>query len=447
MPVCISRTATSVSGTIRAPGDKSISHRALMLGAVAVGETRISGLLESADVMRTADALAAMGVGLRPPDESAKTRVWRVRGRGVGGLRRPSRVLDMGNSGTGLRLLAGLVASHPFTTVFSGDESLSARPMDRIAEPLRRMGAAVETGGDGSLPLTVAGTAAALPIEYTVPVPSAQVKSAILLAALNAPGRTTVIEAVDTRDHTERLLKLFGAEITISRAAGGGRAITLRGQPEFKGRSLNVPGDPSSAAFPVAALLACGSGKLTVDELCINPLRTGFYDSIAEMGAQLRFGKRRRRCGEPVTDLTVEAAELRGVTIPAERAPAMIDDYPALAAVAACARGTTVMEGLAELRVKESDRLNAICSGLGACGVAARIEGDSLIIEGAGGPPKGGARVPTHRDHRIAMAFLALGAGTREPVEIDDDAMIATSFPDFAGLMNGIGCNIGEAGA
>ena len=433
-----SHPAGPLSGKARVPGDKSISHRALMLGALAVGETEITGLLEGDDVMRTARAVRALGAEVERGDDGA----WRVHGVGVGGLAEPAETLDMGNAGTGARLLMGVVATHPMTCQFTGDASLRARPMGRVAEPLERMGARIIAREGCRLPLTVVGGASPLPIEYRLPAPSAQVKSAVLLAGLNAPGETTVVEPEATRDHTERLLRHFGAELRVEAREDGARAITVVGQPELTGRALAVPGDPSAAAFlAVAALLVPGS-SLNLERVGVNPLRTGLYVTLREMGAELAFTDEREESGEPVADIEVRASALRGVEVPAGRAPTMIDEYPVLAVAAACAKGTTVMRGLAELRLKESDRVAAIARALAACGVGVEAGDDYLVVEGCGGPPPGGATVEARLDHRIAMAFLVLGAAARRPVAIDDGAPIATSFPGFVALCNGVGAEI-----
>ena len=429
-----------LEGDVRVPGDKSISHRALILGAVAVGETAIDGLLESDDVMCTAAALGALGARIERGDDG----VYRVQGVGVGGLAAPGTVLDMGNSGTGARLLIGLVASHPFTCHFTGDASLRSRPMARVATPLRRMGARFVASPEMRLPLAVIGTEMPVPITYRLPVASAQVKSAILLAGLNTPGVTTVIEPAPTRDHSEIMLGHFGAEVGVTETGEGGRVITLAGQPEISGREISVPGDPSSAAFPaVAALLVPGS-DVVLRGIGINPLRAGIYETLREMGADIEYRNRRLIGGEPIADIAVSAGALRGVDVPPDRAPAMIDEYPVLAIAAACAEGTTRLNGLGELRVKESDRLSAIAEGLAASGVEVEEGEDSLIIQGAGGAPPGGGRIKSQLDHRIAMAFLILGMVADKPVHIDDASVIDSSFPGFAELMNGLGAEIRE---
>ncbi len=439
----ISRGAERLTGGGSVPGDKSISHRALIVGSVAVGETRITGLLEADDVLRTACAVRALGAGA----ERGTDGVWHVFGRGVGGLAEPASVLDMGNSGTGARLLMGLLATHPFTSFFTGDASLSARPMDRVMAPLRRMGAAINARSGDRLPLMIRGAVSPLPIAYELPVASAQVKSAVLLAGLNTPGTTSVVEPQPTRDHSELMLRHFGAEVAVERLDGGGRAITLTGQPEIPGRDVVVPGDLSSAAFPLVAALLVPGSEVTLRRVGVNALRSGLLETLGEMGAEIAIADRRAEGGEPVADLTVKAGPLRGVEVPPERAPSMIDEYPVLAAAAACAEGVTRMTGLGELRVKESDRLSAMARGLEACGVHVEESPDALTVHGTGRAPKGGARIAVERDHRIAMAFLVLGMVTPEPVGIDDAGPIETSFPGFVGFMNGLGARIADGDA
>ncbi len=437
MPM-ISRPAEAIAGEVSVAGDKSISHRALILGATAVGESRISGLLEAEDVSRTAAALGALGAIVERGDGGA----WRVIGRGVGGLAEPEGVLDMGNSATGARLLMGLVAAYPFTSIFTGDASLRKRPMNRVMEPLRKMGAAFATRAGGLLPVTVTGTESPLPIEYELPVASAQVKSAVLLAGLNAPGRTTIVEPRASRDHTERMLAHYGAEIVVKDLPGGARGVTLTGQPEISAQDVTVPGDFSSAAFPIVAALLAPASAVTLKGVGANPLRSGLLDTLGEMGAAISIDNRRDESAEPVADLTVESSTLHGVEVPAERVPAMIDEYPILAVAAACAQGTTRMLGLNELRVKESDRLAAMAKGLEACGVKVKEDADSLTNHGSGRPPRGGAVIAADMDHRVAMAFLVLGMVTKEPVRIDDASCIGTSFPGFAEMMNELGARI-----
>ncbi len=446
MTALTSRRARSLRGRTTVPGDKSLSHRALILGALAVGETRIVGLLESDDVLGTARAVAALGAEVRRDGDGA----WRVWGRGIGGLSEPAGVLDMGNSGTAARLLMGVVATHPFTATFGGDASLSERPMERVMAPLRQMGAKFTARSGGRLPITVTGARQPIPIAYELPVASAQVKSAVLLAGLNAPGRTTVVEPQPTRDHTERLLKHFGAEVAVEKTSRGGRrevrTITVTGQPELAGHAVSVPGDISSAAFPLVAALLVPGSEVTLEGVGVNPLRIGLIDTLDEMGAGIVLRNRRMASGEPVADLAARFSRLRGVTVPAKRAPSMIDEYPVLAVAAACARGTTRLEGVGELRVKESDRLAAIARGLKAAGVGVEEGADSLTIHGVGGTPTGGARVAVNLDHRIAMAFAVLGMVAAKPVTVDDADTIASSFPGFVALMNRLGAAM-RAGA
>jgi 3-phosphoshikimate 1-carboxyvinyltransferase len=431
-PLTASRSAR-ISGRVRVPGDKSISHRALILGGLATGRTRISGLLEAEDVMATARAMAALGAMVTRQDG-----VFEVLGQGVGGLRAANTPLDFGNSGTSSRLMLGVVAGHDMRAEFTGDASLCRRPMGRVLGPLATMGLQIEAQGEGgTLPLAVRGTGDILPIVYELPVPSAQVKSSILLAGLHAPGRTTVVEPLATRDHTERMLRFFGAELKIE-DRDGARAVTVCGDAELEGARLSIPGDPSSAAFIAAAALVCPGSEIVIENVLMNPTRVGFFETLREMGAEIERLDLREEGGEPVGDLRVKAGPLRGVRVPPERAPAMIDEYPVLAVLAAFAEGETRMEGLSELKVKESDRLAATAAGLTVCGVEAHVDGDDLIVRGAG-EVKGGGLVATHMDHRIAMAFLTLGLGAREPVTVDDVSMIATSFPSFVPLMTKLG--------
>ena len=419
---------------MRVPGDKSISHRALMLGALATGRTTICGLLEGEDVLNTAKALQAMGCPVHKVGAA-----WEVLGRGVGGLAEPGSDIDFGNSGTGVRLMMGLIAGHDMRVRLTGDASLSRRPMGRILKPLVQMGLEVEEKGQDRLPLTLRGTADLLPIEYATPVPSAQIKSAVLLAGLHAAGVTTVIEAQPTRDHTERMLRHFGAEVATAEHDGR-RTITVQGDAELEARRVNVPGDPSSAAFLAAAALIVPGSEIAIEGALVNPTRTGFYVTLAEMGADVAFRNEREEGGEPVADIVVRHSALRGVRVPPERAPSMIDEYPVLACLAAYAVGETRMEGLAELKVKESDRLAATAAGLAANGVPAKVDGDCLIVGGGKGV-RGGGTVATHLDHRIAMAFLTLGLGADRPVTVDDADTIATSFPEFRGLMERLGAS------
>ena len=435
-----SNPAAGLRGEVSVPGDKSISHRALMIGAVAVGETVIRGLLEGDDVRRTAAALTAMGVTTQRDEDGS----WRVAGRGVGGLSAPGDVLDLGNSGTGARLLMGLVATHPMTAHFTGDASLRKRPMARIADPIERMGAEVIARDGGRMPLAVIGACSPLPIEYRLPVPSAQVKSAVLLAGLNAPGETRVIETKRSRDHTELMLRHFGADLRTQDGRDGEHVIILRGEPELTGREVIVPGDPSSAAFLAVAALIAPDSDITIRNVGLNPLRAGLFETLTEMGARHEFNNRRDQAGEPTADLRIRTSELKGVVVPEARAPSMIDEYPILAVAAAAATGTTRMDGLEELRVKESDRLSAIAEGLANCGVTAEIDDDALIVHGTGGSIPGAGRVEAKMDHRIAMSFLIMGLAAQAPVTIDDASHIGTSFPGFVELMTEIGANIGE---
>jgi 3-phosphoshikimate 1-carboxyvinyltransferase len=429
-----SRPPAPLAGTIRVPGDKSISHRALMLGMLAVGRTEICGLLESEDVLATAAAVNALGAAAARAGDGR----WTVDGVGIGGLAEPENVLDLGNSGTSARLLLGILATHPRTAFVTGDASLRRRPMRRVVEPLSRFGARFVTRDGDRLPLAVAGADEPVPIDYELPVPSAQVKSAVLLAGLNTPGATTVIESHPSRDHTERMLGHFGARVAVEPTATG-RRITVEGFPELSAAPVVVPGDISSAAFPLVAALVVPGSEVTMAGVGVNRLRSGLLECLREMGADITLARPREEGGEPVADLHVRAGPLIGADIPAERAPRMIDEYPVLAIAAACARGRTRMRGLTELRVKESDRLAAIAHGLDACGVRIAVEGDDLIIDGDSGPPNGGALIATQLDHRIAMAFLVLGLASGEPVGIDDAAPIRTSFPDFVPLMARLG--------
>jgi len=438
MTVLTSSPVARISGDIRVPGDKSISHRSLMIGAVAVGETVIEGLLEGEDVLRTAETLSAMGIESSRDSGGA----WHVYGAGVGGLAPPETILDLGNAGTGARLLMGLIATHDITAQLTGDASLRRRPMGRIATPVEQMGAQVIATEGDRMPLTIIGAKEPVPIEYILPVPSAQVKSAVLLAGLNTPGITRVIEDRPSRDHTELMLRNFGADIRVEELPNGGRRISLVGQPELTAQTVIVPGDPSSAAFPAVAALIAPEADLTIQNVGMNPLRAGLFTTLAEMGGNIEFENARTEAGEPVADLKIGAGGLKGVTVPADRAPAMIDEYPILAVAAAYAEGATRMEGLSELRVKESDRLAAISEGLTGCGVTVTIEGDDLIVEGKGGKIPGGGTAKTDMDHRIAMAFLVAGIGAEKPVSIDDDSAIGTSFPGFAPLMAEIGAEI-----
>ena len=429
------RRGAALTGRVRVPGDKSISHRALILGALAVGTTRITGLLEGEDVLNTATAMRALGARI----ERSGAGAWQVDGVGVAGFAAPAGPLDFGNSGTGCRLVMGAVAGCPVTATFDGDASLRSRPMRRILDPVALMGAKVIAAAEGGrLPITLAGGRNPIPIVYRTPVASAQIKSAVLLAGLAAPGTTVVIESEASRDHTELMLKHFGAEIVSEPDGSHGRKITLRGQPELVAAAVAVPADPSSAAFPmVAALIAPGSDVFLADVMT-NPLRTGLLTTLREMGAAISPEETTSEGGEAMAGFRVRAAPLRGVEVPAERAPSMIDEYPVLAVAAAYAEGTTVMHGLKELRVKESDRLAATAAMLRANGVEADIAGDDLMVHGRG-RVAGGGRVATHMDHRIAMSALVMGLASERPVTIDDGAFIATSFPGFVDMMRRLG--------
>ena len=431
--------AECLSGTVRVPGDKSISHRALMFATLASGRSTVRGLLEGDDVMATAAAMRQLGARIERDgrDDGA---VWTIDGPGLGCLLEPEAPLDFGNAGTGVRLAMGLLAPVDMTVTFTGDASLTARPMGRVLEPLRRMGAQVDAAEGDRLPVTMRGATLAAPIDYTVPVPSAQVKSAVLIAALDTPGITTVREHVATRDHTERMLEGFGARIEVSESDGG-RAVTVEGQHPLAPQDLTVPGDPSSAAFALAAAAVVPGSRVTVRDVLLNPTRTGLLDTLREMGADLRVENERTSGGERIGDVTLAHAPLKGVAVPSARAPSMIDEYPVLAAVAAFARGDTVMEGLDELRVKESDRLAATAALLRANGVSVAEGETSLTVTGVGpnGAVPGGGTVVTHMDHRIAMSALVLGLGAEAPVTVDDATMIATSFPQFTGLMEELG--------
>lgn len=430
-----SRASGPLTGKVRVPGDKSISHRALILGALAVGETRISGLLEGEDVLNTAKSMRALGAKLERTGDFA----WSVRGVGVAGFAQPQAPLDFGNSGTGCRLVMGAVAGCPITAIFDGDASLRSRPMRRIVDPLELMGARVVASGEGGrLPLTLQGARDPLPILYRTPVASAQIKSAVLLAGLAAPGITTVIETEASRDHTELMLKHFGAQIVSTNEGAHGRKIALTGQPELHGAAVVVPADPSSAAFPIVAALIVEGSDLVLSDIMTNPLRTGLFTTLREMGASIEESQVRGDAGEPMAQFRVRASKLRGVEVPPERAPSMIDEYLVLAVAAAFAEGTTIMRGLQELRVKESDRLEATAAMLRVNGVQVEIVGDDLIVEGRGHVP-GGGLVATHMDHRIAMSALVMGLASDKPVKVDDTAFIATSFPDFIPMMRGLG--------
>ncbi|WP_029624491.1 3-phosphoshikimate 1-carboxyvinyltransferase [Sphingomonas sp. KC8] len=421
-----------LQGRVRVPGDKSISHRSLMLSALAVGESVVEGLLEGEDVLATAAAMRAMGADISRNDDGK----WRIHGVGVGGLLQPQTALEMGNSGTSTRLLMGLVATHPITTTFTGDASLSKRPMGRVTEPLGLMGAEFTASPGGRLPLMVRGLCPAVPIEYRLPVASAQVKSAILLAALNTPGITRVIEPVPTRDHSERMLTGFGVDLTVEEESNGTRIIAIRGEAELKPQAITVPGDPSSAAFPVVAALLVPGSVVTVENVGLNPTRSGLFTVLKAMGGDIRFVNERVVGGEPVADLVVCHSPLTGIEVPPDIAPSMIDEYPILFVAAALARGRTVMRGLEELRVKESDRIAVMAEGLRAIGATVEELEDGLIVDGTDGDPLGGgATIAARLDHRIAMSFAIAGLVSAAPVLIDDMSPVDTSFPGFAAML------------
>lgn len=434
-PMTARRTGP-LSGEALVPGDKSISHRALILGAMAVGETRITGLLEGQDVLDTASAMRALGaqVTQHGPGE------WSVHGVGVGGFSSPAEVIDCGNSGTGVRLIMGAVATTPISVTFTGDASLSRRPMARVTDPLSQFGTQITAREGGRLPITIQGAADPVPVTYRTPVASAQIKSAILLAGLNAPGDTVVIESEPTRDHSERMLAGFGAQIRTETTSEGHK-ITLTGRPELRPQPVAVPRDPSSAAFPVAAALIAPGSEIRVPGVSRNPTRDGLYVTLLEMGADITFENPREEGGEPVADLLVRHGPLKGVTVPADRAASMIDEFPILSVIAAFAEGTTVMNGVAELRVKESDRIDAMAVGLRANGVTVEDTRDTMTVHGAA-QVAGGGHAVTHLDHRIAMSFLILGLATQQPVTIDDAGPITTSFPDFVPLMTRLGATL-----
>ena len=440
MTSLVSKPVSGLKGIARVPGDKSISHRSLMFGALGRGETTVTGLLEGEDVLRTARALASMGVVVTPPE--TKNGTWRVQSMGDTPLKSPRTTIYLGNSGTSARLLMGLVGGYPVNAVFTGDESLSRRPMGRVIKPLAQMGVRFETGTADRLPIRIIGTKALRPIEYVLPVPSAQVKSAILLAALHADGKTTVTEPSPTRDHTERLLKYFGAQVEVREQDNGACSVTIEGNPVLTGRHISVPADPSSAAFLTVAALITEDSDIVIPGVCVNPRRTGLYDTLKEMGADISFENQKEKSGEPVADIRVRSSALKGVRVPEERVPSMIDEFPVLAVAASFASGDTIMTGLSELRVKESDRLAAIAAGLAAAGVAADMGENSLTVHGTGKPPKGGCTVATHLDHRIAMSFLVMGLAAQNPVSVNGADTIATSFPGFDRLLNGLGADI-----
>lgn len=433
------RKSNALNGSVHIPGDKSISHRAFMFGALASGQTRITGLLEGDDVLNTGKAFSAMGAKIIKQGET-----WIINGTGNGCLLEPDHAFDFGNAGTGARLTMGLVGTYDMKTQFTGDASLSKRPMARVLDPLRLMGVQVKATDGDRLPLTLHGPQVANPITYRVPMASAQVKSAVLLAGLNTPGITSVIEAVMTRDHTEKMLQGFGARLEVETAANGERTIRLEGQGKLTGQTIEVPGDPSSAAFPLVAAILVPGSEVTIRNVLMNPTRTGIILTLQEMGADISLMNERVSGGESVADLKVRSSDdLKGVTVPKARAPSMIDEYPILAVAAAFAEGRTVMEGIEELRVKESDRLSAVADGLKANNIRCEEGADYLIVEGKpGGKGLGGGTVATHLDHRIAMSFLVLGLASETPVTVDDGTMIATSFPQFMPLMRGLGADI-----
>ncbi|MDW3182349.1 3-phosphoshikimate 1-carboxyvinyltransferase [Roseobacter sp.] len=434
-----SRPCGPLNGEARVPGDKSISHRSLILGALCVGETEITGLLEGQDVLDTAKAMRAFGAEVT--DHGGGN--WSVHGVGVGGFAEPEQVIDCGNSGTGVRLIMGAMATSPIAATFTGDASLNGRPMARVTDPLALFGTQAFGRAGGRLPMTILGAADPVPVTYTVPVPSAQVKSAVLLAGLNAPGKTVVIEAEATRDHTERMLEGFGAEITVEETDEG-RVITLTGQPELKPQKIDVPRDPSSAAFPVCAALIVPGSDVLVPGIGLNPTRAGLYTTLREMGADLTYENERTEGGEPVADLRARfSPEMKGIEVPPERATSMIDEYPVLSVVAAFAQGETVMRGVKELRVKESDRIDAMAVGLRANGITVDEGPDWWTVTGLGhGNVPGGATCASHLDHRIAMSFLILGMAAQKPVSVDDGGPIATSFPIFEPLMSKLGAHL-----
>ncbi len=424
-----------LKGQAIVPGDKSISHRALILGALAAGETRISGLLEAEDVLNTAHVMGQLGATITHQGPGA----WTVRGVGRGGFSAPDGPLDFGNSGTGSRLVMGAIATTPLTALFTGDESLCRRPMGRVFEPLALFGTETKARDGGLMPLTIIGAGEAKAVDYTVRVASAQVKSAMLLAALNAAGKSRITQHALTRDHTERMLRAFGADIVVAPLDGGGEIITLTGKPQLVATPIAVPRDPSSAAFAIVAALIVPGSEISLPGILLNPRRVGLFDTLKEMGADIETRNIRESGGETIGDLVVRSSALTGVEVPAERAPAMIDEYPILGVAAAFASGRTIMRGLDELRVKESDRLAAIVAGLRANGVRVEELEDGMIVDGMSGAVPGGGMVATHMDHRIAMSFLVMGLGARAPVTVDDVAMIATSFPEFEDLMRGLG--------
>lgn len=441
LPTPLTATAGSpLQGRIRAPGDKSISHRALMLGALAIGESTIDGLAESDDIFATVSAMRAFGALVTRPTPGQ----WRVRGVGVGGFLEPETVIDFGNAGTGIRLAMGLVGSQAIAATLTGDAALRGRPLGRFLDPLRRMGVQVIARSQDRLPLTIKGPDIALPLEYRLPVPSAQVKSAVLLAGLNTPGITTIIEPAMTRDHTERMLATFGAAIEIDSNDDGERVVRLEGRRDIKAQAITVPGDPSAAAFPIVAALLVEGSDVTIEGVLLNPMRSGLIETLVEMGGDITIANRRSVSGEEVGDIRVRASRLKGVVVPPARAPAMIDEYPILAIAAAFAEGTTLMDGLGELRTKASDRIAVVAAGLAANGVTVEEGPESLAVTG-GAARIGGARVTTHQDYRVAMSFLVLGLAGHAGVTIDDSGPIQTGFPEFQSLMSGLGATFEKA--
>ena len=441
--ILFSNQSSDLHGKVVVPGDKSISHRAIMFGSIAIGETRIQGLLESEDTIKTLEAMRSLGVNIKYNND-AKEDCWIINGRGVGGLLEPNNVIDMGNAGTGSRLLLGLLSGYDFKTTITGDSSLRTRPMNRVMQPLYEMGSRFEARDGGLLPITVKGSFNLVPINYTLPVPSAQVKSSILLAGLHTRGETTVIESVKTRDHTEKMLHHFGAQITSEpyKKINGSNAITIKGLEELVATNVLVPGDPSSAAFLVVAALISEKSEIVLENVGLNPRRIGIFHILQKMGADLTIEKSEGLSAEPIGKITARHSNLIGIDVLEKEASFLIDEFPILSIAAACANGKTVMKGLAELRYKESDRLSSICEGLNICGVNAKIDGDNLIIFGSSGKVKGGGLVSTHFDHRIAMAFLILGFNSISPIGVDDISSISTSYPSFFADMGHIGANL-----
>ena len=441
MTLICSNACKALSGSITVPGDKSISHRALMIGTLAVGETVIEGLLEGEDVMATLQAMRQLGAEI-VKGEDPKDQLWHIHGRGIGGLVEPDNILDLGNSGTAARLITGLISSHDITATIVGDASLNSRPMKRVLEPLKKIGAQFFTREGDKLPITIKGTNQALPSEITMEIASAQVKSSILFAGLNAAGHTVVIEPTPSRDHTEKMLSHFGAEITTEKTKDGFRKITLVGQPELTGRKVIIPGDISSAAFIIVGALITPGSDVEIKNVGINPLRTGLLDCLKEMGADLKILKVRENAGEKIADIKIKYKRLQGITVPKSRAPSMIDEYPILSIAASVAEGVSVFNGVEELRVKESDRLTAMAEGLRACGIGTKMTEDSLTITGKGGSPDGGTLIKSQLDHRIAMSFLVMGLISKKSISVDDAQPIETSFPGFIHFMNQLGANM-----